>query len=159
MKKQICIFCVMAILLVSVVIFAAPGTDEDPLVSLSYLNESISQVRTYVDQKIAGIGSGDANGSLTPASTGDKFTVISVSAGERLICGEGTELILRQGTGTIIATDKGGLANVTAGADLKNGVAIPANSLLIVPLADGRGLSASSDMLVMIKGAYTIANQ
>ena len=59
------------------------------------------------------------------------------------------------GKATIIATEKGGIADTTAGFDLADGNDMPSNHLLIVPLADGRGIRASSDVIVMIKGGFT----
>lgn len=85
------------------------------------------------------------------------YEVVSVNAGQKVMCGAGCELILRMGSAKIISTEKGGLADVTAGTDLPNGTAMPANHMLIVPLADGRGISANTDLLVMIKGNYTIS--
>ena len=70
--------------------------------------------------------------------------------------GAGCELILRQGSANIIATTKGGLADTTVGGDLADGTAMPSNHLLIVPLDDGRGIQATSTVLVMVKGEYTI---
>ena len=60
------------------------------------------------------------------------------------------------GSATVIATQKGGLADTTGGYDLANGTAMPSNHLLIVPVNDGRGISANNDVLVMVKGAYNI---
>ncbi len=122
--------------------YAAPGDESDPVVTQSYLNG------TFLD-KVKGLASG---------GSGESFKVVDVAAGKKLICGAGTELILRKGSGVVIATEKGGIANVTASVDLPSGEAVPANSLLIVPLDDGRGFVATSDVIVMVKGSYEISN-
>ena len=49
-----------------------------------------------------------------------------------------------------------GLADTTAGYDLSNNTAMPSNHLLIIPVADGRGVKATSDAIVMVKGGYTV---
>ena len=56
----------------------------------------------------------------------------------------------------IIATEKGGIADVTHGFDIPHGDAVPSNSLLIVPVSDGRGVKITKDAIFMIKGGYKI---
>lgn len=132
-------------------VLAEPGGNDDPLISQSYIeNVLMPSIKQYVESRIAEVNSGTGSG------TADAFTVVEVKRDQQLICAAGTELILRMGSATIIATEKGGLADTTAGFDLANGVAMPANHLLIVPVADGRGIKATSDTLVMVKGGYTI---
>ena len=59
-------------------------------------------------------------------------------------------------TGGFSLTPRGGLANVTEAIDLADGVSVPPNSLLIVPFDDGRGIRATDEVLVLVKGAYKI---
>ncbi len=120
-----------AAMLVLIPVSAEVGDSDDPVVSKSYID-------TYIAPQLS-------------------YEVVSVEAGQSVICGAGCELILRMGDATVIATEKGGLADVTSGVDLADGSAMPSNHLLIVPLADGRGISANTDLLVMIKGNYTIS--
>ena len=143
--KSVFIFVLVVCMFSSFMVLAAPGAQEDnPVVLKKYLDEQVKDVKKYVDSKVSSAG------------ISDKFTVVEVEKGEKLIAGEGTELIVRQGKGKIISSEKGGIANVTIGQDLPNGAPIPANALLIVPLADGRGLDAAEFMLVMVKGPYAI---
>jgi len=86
----------------------------------------------------------------------DAFQVVNVAKGHILLGEAGTELILRMGKAKIVSTPKGGLANVTSGVDLADGTSVPPNSLLIVPLADGRGMETLEDVIVMIKGNYSV---
>ena len=130
------------------VVLAEPGGSDDPLITKSYIeNHVMPAVRQYVDEKISGITSGGEAAS---------FKVVEANAGQEIICSEGTEMILRMGSATVIATEKGGLADTTAGYDLSNGTPMPSNHLLIVPVDDGRGIKAETDVIVMIKGAYTV---
>ena len=134
------------------VVLAEPGTDDDPLISQSYIeNVLMPKIEQYVESKLAGLSSGSSEGAAA-----DTFNVVEAKAGDEIICSAGAELILRMGKAEIIATDKGGLADTTAGTDLANGTAMPPNHLLIVPVADGRGLKADTDIIVMIKGGYSI---
>lgn len=122
----------------AVVALANPGSDSNPLISKDYLDNVFKpEIVEYVQ-------------------TQNAFKVIELSAGQRLIGQAGCELILRQGSATVISTEKGGLADVTAGNDPSNGMAMPSNHLLIVPVSDGRGIKADSKVLVMVKGAYAI---
>ncbi len=132
------------------VVLADPGTEADPLISKAYVDDVLMpQIEQYVDSKVAGLSGGGNGGSA------ESFQVVDVKEGEKIICSAGTELILRMGKATIIATEKGGLADTTAGFDLADGTQMPSNHLLIVPLSDGRGLVANSDIIVMIKGGYS----
>lgn len=132
-------------------VLAEPGGNDDPLISKSYIeNVLMPSIKQYVESRIAEVNSGTGSG------TAEAFKVVQVKKDQQLICSAGTELILRMGTATIIATEKGGLADTTAGFDLANNAPMPANHLLIVPVADGRGVKANSDTLVMVKGGYTI---
>lgn len=105
---------------------ALPGSEQDPLVS-----------KSYVDQKLA-------------------MSVVEVPAGKQIICSAGTEVIVRGGTATVIDSPMGGLADVTGGKDLRKGEQAPANHLLIVPRDDGRGLKATTALILMVRGNYTI---
>ncbi len=135
------------------VVLAEPGGTDDPLISKAYIdNVLIPQIQAYVDTKISQISTGGGASGEAAAS----FKVVNMTAGQKMICEAGTELILRMGKAEIIATEKGGIADTTAGVDLSHGTAMPANHLLIVPLADGRGITAQNDVIVMVKGGYII---
>ncbi len=135
-----------------IAVFSEPGGSDDPVVTKSYIvDKVIPEIKAYIDERF---GIAASEGVVTPAT--DKFMVVNVAKGKSVICEAGTELILRMGKGTIIATEKGGLADVTAGFDLASGTAMPSNHQLVVPVADGRGFRAEEDVIVMIKGAYSI---
>lgn len=142
---------VLCLLSAVTVVLAEPGGTDDPLISKSYIDTVLMpQIKEYVESKISGISTGGAT------QTANTFKVVEMKAGEKMICSAGAELILRMGKADVIATEKGGLADTTAGYDLANGIEMPANHLLIVPVADGRGISAVNDVIVMVKGEYEI---
>ena len=141
----------LGICLMFTVVLADPGTEGDPLISKSYIDDVLMpKIEQYVESRIAGL-SGGSGGKGEVAS----FVVVEASAGDEIICSAGTELILRMGSATVIATEKGGIADTTAGYDLAHGTPMPSNHLLIVPVSDGRGIKANNDIIVMIKGGYT----
>ncbi len=132
--------------------FSEPGSTDDPVVTKSYIvDKVIPEIKAYVDERF---GIAASEGMATARS--DSYTVVNVSSGKTVLCEAGTELILRMGKGTIIATEKGGLADTTVGYDLANGTAMPSNHQLIVPVADGRGFRAETDVIVLVKGGYTV---
>ena len=150
MKSKIISFTVVAALaLTAICALAAPGTDDDPLVSLSYITETlIPELHSYVDTQIAKIGNDN--------SSQDGFKVVDVKKGQMIKCGDGCEMILRMGNGTVVASEKGGISDVTQGIDLGQDEAMPSNHMLIAPLGDGRGIKMTTDGKVMIKGTYTL---
>ncbi len=139
MKKRAWILVALLLLATTVAVFAAdPGSEGDPLISKSYLEGPFADwVRELINDN-----------KSEPAV----FTVQSFKKGEKITFEAGTELILRMGKASVVATEKGGLADVTDGYDLQHGAAFPSNHLLIVPVGDGRGLLAEEDILIMVKG-------
>lgn len=136
-----------------------PGSNDDPIVTQSYVEMRNDQLRYYVDESLKKFEDtiNQLSGGNTEAPQGGaSFEVVNVPAGRRLIAGASTELILRAGKAVVIDSPLGGIANVTVGKDLKKGDLITANHHLIVPRDDGRGASAVTDSIFMVKGAYTI---
>ena len=139
MKKRMIVLCfILVCLAVTYAVAATPGSDTDPVVSLSYLNEVF---KPEVKEEVA-------------AST--RFELVNLSKGQKLVGGMGTEMILRMGAANVVATETGGLSDVTIGTDIANGFSAPSNHLLIVPRDDGRGVVALNDCIVMVKGTYEI---
>lgn len=146
---------IVAALAVGTVALAEPGGADDPVVTKGYIDQVVMpQVEEYVSARAADFAAGNGN-----ASSSASFSVVNMSSGQKIIGAAGAEIILRMGQATVLATDKGGLADTTAGYDLSDGSAVPANHLLIVPVADGRGVRADSDAIVMIKGGYTLETE
>ena len=152
-KKFKVIALVLCAMSVFTVVLAEPGSSDDPLISKSYIDTVLMpQIKQSVEEKISGLSAGASPSTQTAA----EFKVVELAAGQKLMCQAGAELILRMGKAQIIATEKGGLADTTAGFDLANGTDMPANHLLIVPVSDGRGISAQNNVIVMVKGSYEI---
>ncbi len=104
----------------------SPGSEGDPLVTKSYVDEAVS------------------------------YTPVQLNAGQILIGGEGTEIILRSGIATAIDNGANGVSDITAGADLMTGADIGLNHLLLIPRDDGRGITAVTEIWVMVRGNYTV---
>jgi hypothetical protein len=132
--------------------YSEPGTESDPLISLSYLEERLDELKDYIDSKVA------SNGEQIPSNPSDNsLVVVELFNGQMLIGDAGSEIILRSGSATAITSPSGGLSDVTAGTDITEGKPIPANHLLIIPRSDGRGIFVTKNStFVMVRGGYTI---
>ena len=84
------------------------------------------------------------------------FSVVTLSAGQSLQGSVGCELLLRSGSATCVASSAPGLIDSTGGTTLPGGSAVEPNHLYLVT-ADGRGIRASTDVTVLVRGGYTIA--
>jgi hypothetical protein len=122
----------------------APGSDQDPLVTKSYVDQEIAKLADNLPEDTA---SGAVSMTLE---------VVVVPAGQKLIGQGGAEFILRSGKGKIIGSAAGGIPDLTAGGDLKSGEAIPLNHLLLLPKSDERGLLATTQIIVMVRGSYEV---
>ncbi|MBQ8002558.1 MAG: hypothetical protein IJ297_03855 [Clostridia bacterium] len=135
LSKRILTGVLAAVFLIAIVAQAAePGSAEDPFISKSYVDTSLMP---YINKV-------------------SSFTVVNLAQGQMLIGDAGCEIILRMGSATVISTEKGGICDVTIGGDWPNGSPVPANHNLIVPLGDGRGVKAETDIILMVKGNYTM---
>lgn len=142
-----------------------PGSPADPLVSKSYVDSLVSQLasKSYVDTQISQLApksSADAQASQqvlkTYVDSLMAFQVVNVPKGQMLVGDAGTEIILRAGEATIVASANGGVTDVTGGKDLAQNMAAQLNHLLIIPRTDGRGLVARTDIVLMVKGTYSL---
>lgn len=141
--------CVVSIFCLGSNTFSEPGAEDDPLVTKSYVEKRIEQLKYYIDQKTANLGNNDEQSTT-------ELEVVELESGESIIGMAGTEIILRGGKGQVIAGELGGLSDITGGLDLKMGDIVPANHLMIVPRNDGRGIYVISDAIFMVRGAYEI---
>jgi len=146
MKKSLVILIIAALCLVlscSVIVLAAtPGSAEDPVVTKSYLDGVIAELK---ETKSAGSG---------------EYIVLEKLAKDTIIVGGGsTEMILRSGAVCVYLPEGagGGLSDLTAGSDLGNGKAVSKNHLILFPRNDGRAFKVTKDnTYVMVKGDYTL---
>ena len=152
-RRKIAIICFVCVFLSATCVYGL--ATNDALITEGYLNEVFfPKVKEYINQVVSQNPGTDQPGT-SPGSS-EIFTVVSVKEGQNFYGKEGCEFILRQGGGTVIASELGGLTDVTSGVDLGNGQDVPPNHLLIVPRNDSRGFTAARDVLIMVKGGYLI---
>lgn len=186
-RKTGTVVLVVAILVLSMAVISAadgvaPGSEQDPIVTQSYVEQKSEQIKYYIDSLIA-----KANGDnsiqdqeiaklkaelelknqeiakLTEeiknaASSGiGKFQVVEMQKNQVLIAGEGAEIIPRSGRFSAVYGANGGLSDITSAKDMKNDEAIANNHMLIASRGDGRGMKALADKsFLIIKGTYTL---
>ena len=136
-----------------------PGSASDPLVTLSYLNETfLGQIMTQVDQKIAARNSQllQHSGGTGSASSAE-FTVVTLSKGQPLTGDIGCEVMLRIGSASCVSPSNPGLIDETTAAALNNGGALAVNHLYMMTI-EGRGVKAgAATTKLLVRGTYTIA--
>ena len=169
MKKSRWISALMAVVMtigvlgMTVSVAAEPGTDQDPLITLSYLNDTfMSQIMAKVDEKIAARNQQIAqqiSGEISGEGSGvaETFSVVTLTKGQILTGGIGCEVMLRIGTASCVSPSNPGLIDETDGKTLGNGSALVQNHLYMMTI-EGRGVKATADTTkLMVRGAYTIA--
>lgn len=147
------------------------GTKDDPLVTLSYLNEIfLPEMLESVDDKLE-----TRNEELTESildevakevkpSEGnpgaearvDAFKVVTMSSGQILSGEIGCEVMLRVGTAACVSPSSPGLIDETDASTLDNGAALVKNHLYMMTISD-RGVKATAATTkLLVRGSYTI---
>ncbi len=158
LKKILTILIVTAILS-TVMAYAAPGDNNDPLVTLSYITDVLlPDLESQISKKVTNeVKSAISNADIGSGSSSDGFALVNIKSDYSIIGDEGTEFVVRSGTGKIVATSQGGVADLTDGIDLANGTDAPLNHHLLIPRSDKRGIKFSSDAIVLVKGTYSVS--
>ena len=162
-----------------------PGSDEDPLVTKSYVDAELGKFSAEINAKLSQIMSelkksksdeavdaiagklfelakdvDELNKQVAELSKYAKFEVVELEPGQKMILGESAEIILRAGKALAISGEKGdGLADITtdkADNNLTTDDIVPLNHLLLISRDDGRGIRAVSKAWVLVKGNYRI---
>ena len=145
--RAVVLLALSAVLMTGVSFAAEAGSGGDPLVTLSYLNDTFfNSIMQRVDQKIAQ-GTGQASSS---------FVVVTLNDGQALTGGVGCEVMLRVGSAVCAAPSDPGLIDETAGTTLADGASLVQNHLYMMTI-DGRAVRASGGTAkVLARGTYTV---
>lgn len=133
---------------------AEAGSSGDPLVTLSYLNDTFfNTIMQRVDQKIA-----ERTGQAVPGgSSFASFVVVTLSQGQTLTGGIGCEVMLRVGSAVCVSPSDPGLIDETTASTLADGGALAQNHLYMMTI-EGRGVRATAATTkVLARGSYTVA--
>ena len=158
-----------ASLLGTVAALATGGDQTDPLVTLSYLNQTaipqiVKQVeesaavkqreltKTFTDQITLYLQQGGQTGSGGSAS----YTLVSMSGGQVMSLGVGCEVLLRIGAVTVRADSAPALIDLSGGGTINTGASLTRNHLYMSTIPD-RTLTASGDVKLLVRGSYSVA--
>lgn len=147
-----------------------PGSVDDPVVTKSYVDQQLkqqiaSQIAAQTSAQLSAQIASEVAAQLakqTPSgNTSSKLTVVQLAAGQTLIAGAGSEIIVRTGSVIAVGSDGNGIPNVTGGKDIAIGAPITNNHLLVFP-TDKRGIKPdpkqSAPIFVMVRGGFTLFN-
>ena len=173
-NRRILAALLAGILCVTGMAFAAnEGTASDPLVTLSYLQQTVTpgvleqvdekvearaqQLKTALDQAIADY-SGRMEQALAGAESGGaNFQVVTLSKGQTLHPQIGCEVMLRVGSASCVASSSPGLIDSTDGTTLNDGGALKTNHLYLATIEDRGVLAGSATVKVLVRGGYTVS--
>lgn len=161
--RLVSLLAISCVLSTTVSLAAEAGSTGDPLVTLSYLNETfLRNILSAVDQKIAArnsqivqqMGGSVSTGGTSTAST---FTVVTLSNGQTLTGQIGCEVMLRVGSAVCVSSSAPGLIDETAASTLNNGGGLVQNHLYMMTI-ENRGVKATAATTkLLVRGSYTIA--
>lgn len=161
-----------AVMLGTVAALAAGGSQNDPLITLSYLNQTaIPQIVRQVEEKTAAkqkeleqalavqisqyLAQAGQN-AVNPSGGSASYTLVSMTGGQVMSLGVGCELLLRIGTVTVRANTSPALIDLSTGGTMDSGAALTKNHLYMATIAD-RTLTASGDVKILVRGSYSIS--
>lgn len=151
---------------------AAVGDENDPLITLSYLQQMVlpdilTQVETNTTQQQELLSADlalqidqyktDMQALVSSGSTGsDSYTLVTLSAGQTMYLDVGCEILLRVGSATVNAATSPALIDITTGDTINHGTALTKNHLYMSTISD-RTLTPTTDTVkLLVRGGYSI---
>jgi len=151
------------------------GTKTDPLVTLSYIDQTVTKsinsaldsaietaktsLTADFDAKIEAFTKaleGQTGGSGS-GGTADTFVLVTLTNGQTLTCPVGSELLLRIGTAVTYGPNSPRLVDETDGASISAaGTALTTNHMYLVTIANNGVKATSATVKILVRGAYTI---
>jgi len=174
MKKtiRIVLIALAAALLLGIAALAvdaatSAGSEDDPLVTLSYINdvfvpyvtslfrqdleEKETALQESLEERISAL-----EGAGVSGIGGREYVVETLEAGQTLICQRGAELMLRIGRATVTAENVPGLVDTATTGNLNDGEELTVNHLYMVTI-NGHGVRAEDTVKILVRGDYTIS--
>jgi hypothetical protein len=145
----------------------AVGDENDPLVSLSYLNQTaIPEILQQVEDQ-AGKHQSDLMAKFKVAIDAYKsdkeqgtsnatYSVVTLKKGQKLELGVGCEVMLRIGTATVSSATYPALIDVSTGSSVGNGTALTTNHLYMATIVDRTLTATANTVKILVRGSYTI---
>lgn len=162
-KIRLAAFCLAGACLAAGAGALAAGDQSDPLVTLSYLTQTVlpdlvkstqdkadakaQELTTQFEQLAGQSGTG---GSAS-------YQVVTLSAGQRMDLGLGAEVMLRVGSATAGAAVNPALVDTTTGENLNHGGALVQNHLYMATMTDHYITAGSGTVKVMVRGSFSLS--
>ncbi len=161
-----------AVLLGTGAALATGGDQSDPLITLSYFNETgIPQVVEQVEEKMipkqkeleqalkALIDQYAQGGGQTdvPSSGSASYTLVSMTNGQVMSLGVGCEVLLRVGSASVQAGTSPALIDLSTGGTIDSGAALTKNHLYMATIADRTLTASANDVKLLVRGSWSVA--
>ena len=175
MRVRVVLITAAALLALGAAVFAAgeysgpAGSENDPLVTLSYINDVFTgevqsfyrkelqsqtdSLRDSLESRVEALE--EACEAAGGAEAGLTFEELAIPSGSELICSAGTEVLLRSGSAYVVAREAPGLLDTSGGADLNKGEYLRKNHMYMVA-GDDEGICADGSITVLVRGDYKI---
>ncbi|MCI9036541.1 MAG: hypothetical protein HFF80_02145 [Oscillospiraceae bacterium] len=175
-RKKLRIFACVLLALTVLTAFAAlaggVGSQDDPLVTLSYLNDTftgqvLEKVDKALDERNAALRQelelqisqreqalrGQLPGGA-PGTGAASYAALELAAGQILRGEAGCEVLLRSGSAVCAASSAPGLVDTTSGGSINGGGALQPNHLYL--MTEAREVTASTAVTLLVRGPYTV---
>lgn len=177
LRTGVCILLVSVVLAAFVAVANEVGSQGDPLVTLSYLNEVfMKEIMEGVDEKLTERGKtlsekiteqitsakrdilselggsyGDENGGMAVS-----YAAVTLLPGQTLHGDAGCEVLLRSGNALCVSEGKSvpGLVDTTDSTSINHDSALVQNHLYLMTAQ--RGVFAVDEVLLLVRGTYVI---
>lgn len=97
-----------------------------------------------------------ASSSVTPSSDGQTFRVITLKAGQKVVCEVGCEVMLRIGSAVASGSSNPILIDLVHNTTLTSGTALVKNVLYMVTIKNNGFTAGVDNTKVLIRGTYTV---
>ena len=157
MKKKFLtiIIAIILVLTMVAVVNAAYGSEDDPLITLSYFEQQKTAIMNEV-KSLIGNNSGGTGG--TTSSDSLAYVPVQMKKGQSVQAKTGAiEVLLRRGTFVSVDPQGDGLVNMTGGSEAKAGDKLVLQNLYMIARADNRAIKAEADdNWIMVRGDYKV---
>lgn len=149
----------------------ASGDQTDPLITLSYLEESVTpqlteSARTQaqaiaedLDQRfeaeLSALETEFKASSGSNSNSTHQFQLVSLSKNQSITLDLGTQVVLRIGTASVSASSSPALINLTSGGSLETDQELSMNHLYLATISGRKITATDASTKLMVYGDYT----
>lgn len=151
---------------------ATTGGESDPLVTLSYLEDTFlpavvdqvddlakdrqkelegkfsTQIKEYKTEMEGLVDSGSTGGAT--------YVLVTLAQGQTMALDVGCELMLRVGSATVTCGSNPALIDISTGGTLNKGAALEKNHLYMATIPDRVLTPTAATVKVLVRGGYTV---